>query len=329
MHQINYPHLASDVFNTPLMCTQGLFDSVQSALIPRIIGAGSGGIQAVGALAAGIDEQDEERVAYNTHQGVAVIPVHGILTTRRGGIDAQCREVSSYEKSSALLDAALQSEEVEHIVLDVNTPGGAAVGCFDFAERVYQAGEQKPVTAIVNFSAYSAGYMIASAANEIIVSDTSGVGSIGVIAGHVDMSKALEANGLNVTMFYRGDHKNDLSPHEPVTDAAAAVLNAELDDLYLLFVEKVARNRGLSVETVMDTEAKTYRGQKAIDAGLADKLMYPQDAINSIAQAIIDKRAQKRVSVSANTSASSAEVPAKTQKSVARQAAAMAMQASV
>ncbi|MEZ5537633.1 MAG: S49 family peptidase [Thiolinea sp.] len=298
--QINYPHLASMVFNTPLLCTTQLRDAVHQAILPRLLGGGVNvnlpDLAKVDALAPGVDEYDAKRVEYSTYHGVAVLPVHGILTVRRGGIDAECREISSYEKTSALLDAALNDSSVEHVVLDMNTPGGAAVGCFDFAEKVYQARQQKPITAIVNYNAYSAGYMIASAASEIIVSATSGVGSIGVIASHVDMSKALDQAGLKVTTFYRGYRKNDLSPYEEVSEEAAAVLNQELDELYALFVESVARNRGLSTQAVIDTQAGTYRGQQAVDIGLADKLMYPQDAVNSIAQAIADRKLEERSS---------------------------------
>lgn len=317
--QINYPHLASLLFNTPLMCTPQLLDAVQQAILPRLLGGGvqvNLPTQVLGAFSPGVSERNADRIQHRTFHGVSIIPVHGILSTRGDGIDAQCNEISSYEKTAGMLDAALADNSVEHIVLDLNTPGGAAVGCFDFAERVYEARQTKPLTAVVNYSAYSAGYMIASAAHEIIVSTTSGVGSIGVIASHVDLSKALDMAGLKVTTFFRGHRKNDLTPYEPVSEEAAAILNTELDDLYGLFVEKVARNRGLSTTVVRDTQAGIYRGQQAITAGLADQLMYPQDAVNHIAQALADRPLQER---SSNRGAN--------RKRIGAQAAAMRMQA--
>lgn len=278
--QINYPHLASMVFNTPLLATVQLRDAVQQALLPRLMRSDAMPV-GVGALAGG-NEDNAAAISMSTRSGVAVIPVHGIMTTRISGVEANCMEITSYERLSGLLDAALADNSVEQIVLDINTPGGAAVGCFDFAERVYQARAVKPITAIVNYSAYSAGYMIASAASEIIVSSTSGVGSIGVIASHVDLSKMLADDGVTVTTLYRGFHKNDLSPYEPLTDSSAAALNAELDDLYALFVDSVARNRGLKTAAVQGTEAGLFRGSNAITAGLADILMYPQDAVDMV-----------------------------------------------
>ena len=278
MTWLNYPHLASMVFNTPLLATPTLLEAIQQALIPRLIGQ-----RAAELVDPRYQDTDQATVEDRTHQGLAILPVHGILTPRRGTLNAACMEVASYEKLGAQFDAALASREVEHIVLDMNTPGGAAVGCFDLAERIYQARGTKPMTALVNFSAYSAGYMLASACDEIIVSTTSGVGSIGVIAAHVDLSQAVANQGLTVTTFYRGEHKNDLSPYEPISDSAAASLNQSLDELYALFVDTVARNRGLSPQAVRDTQAALYRGSHALNVGLADKLMHPQAAVNQIA----------------------------------------------
>ncbi|TXG77998.1 S49 family peptidase [Candidatus Dojkabacteria bacterium] len=294
MPQLNYPYLASQLFNTPLLCTPALLEAVQQALMPRLTGQVPA--DAVQALDPRYKELDAELLDMRTSGGVAVIPVHGILTTRRGQVNAQCMEISSYEKLNAWLEAALENDAVEHIVLDMNTPGGAAVGCFDFAERIYQARSIKPITAVINFSAYSAGYMMAAAASEIIIPQTGGVGSIGVIAAHVDLSKAIDAAGLKVTTFYRGDHKNDMSPYEPITDQAAAELNKSLDELYGLFVEKVAEYRGLSTQAVKDTQAGLYRGVEAVKIGLADKVQYPQDAVNQLATQLAEQRAATKSS---------------------------------
>ncbi|WP_201285192.1 S49 family peptidase, partial [Klebsiella pneumoniae] len=105
--------------------------------------------------------------------------------------------------------AALNDPSISEIVLDINSGGGAAVGCKELADYIYQSRDTKPITAIVNYSAYSAAYFIASACSKIIVSQTSGVGSIGVIMEHLDTSKMEEKMGLTFTTIYRGDNKNN------------------------------------------------------------------------------------------------------------------------
>src|SRR5690606_36828756 len=109
---------------------------------------------------------------------------------------------------------------VEHIVMDVDSPGGSATGCMELAEEIFNARSIKPITAISNFGAYSAAYALASSASELIVAPSSGVGSIGVIARHVDMSKRYEQAGIKVTTVFAGARKNDLSSEAPISDEA-------------------------------------------------------------------------------------------------------------
>ncbi|MCY1356708.1 signal peptide peptidase SppA, 36K type [compost metagenome] len=160
----------------------------------------------------------------------------------------------------------------------------------------------KPITGLVNFMAYSGGYLIGSACSELVVSQTSGVGSIGVIASHMDRSKMEENLGVKVTTVYAGAHKNDLSPHEPLSDQSLKVLQDLVQESYQLFVGAVAEYRSLPPEKVIATEARLFRGQAGIAAGLADRLQSPQDAVDEISRAVAMSRASRqagRISVRA------------------------------
>lgn len=280
---INYPHLASMVFGQPLMITPHMLASIKSILMPRMI---DGEIKILGDQIANIDAEvyePKDRVELAVSGGVAVIPVHGVLSPRRDAFLEACYGMTSYEKLSSQLDVALADDSVKHIVLDLNSPGGAVTGAFEFADKLYAARSEKPITAIVNYAAYSAGYLIASAASERIVSITSGTGSIGVIAETVEYSKLEDAMGVKFTTVYKGDRKNDLSVHEPITDQALAFLNEIVSESYDLFVDAVARNLDVKVQSIIDTQAAVYRGSGGIDVGLATKLQTPADAINEIA----------------------------------------------
>ena len=141
----------------------------------------------------------------------------------------------------------------------------------------------KPITAIVNFSAYSAAYFIASACSKVIVSQTSGVGSIGVIMEHMEASKWEENIGLKFTTIFRGDNKNNGSPHEPLSEQAQAMFQGMIDQMYEVFTSSVAEYRGMAQQAVIDTQAALYTGADAVAAGLADEVSDPQSAINAIA----------------------------------------------
>ncbi|WP_425385038.1 S49 family peptidase [Wolbachia endosymbiont (group B) of Schoenobius gigantella] len=105
---------------------------------------------------------------------------------------------------------------------------------------------------------------------KVFVSRTSGVGSIGVIASHIDQSGFDEKQGIKYTTIFAGSRKNDLNPHEPMTSESLGSLQKEVDRLYEMFVQLIARNRGLSIEKIRSTEAGLYFGEKAVEIGLAD-----------------------------------------------------------
>lgn len=207
------------VFGVPHYVTRQTMDSVKAVLIPRIQGITEDAVIQM-ALNPGKSPAAEQ---VQPTGGVAVIPVHGILVPRRGQITAMCSELTSYERIRGQLQAALNDPSISEIVLDINSGGGAAVGCKELADYIYQSRDTKPITAIVNYSAYSAAYFIASACSKIIVSQTSGVGSIGVIMEHLDTSKMEEKMGLTFTTIYRGDNKNNGTQHEPLSEESLGI----------------------------------------------------------------------------------------------------------
>ncbi|MBU9123526.1 S49 family peptidase, partial [Burkholderia multivorans] len=216
---------------------------------------------------------------------VAVIPIHGTLVRRTSGLEAESG-LASYAGIAAQLDAALASPEVAAILLDIDSPGGESGGVFDLADRIRAASQLKPVWAVANDMAFSAAYALASAATRVFVARTGGVGSIGVIAMHVDQSAKDAKDGVRYTAVFAGERKNDLNPHEPISDAAHAVLKAEVDRVYELFVETVARHRGLDAGAVRATEAGLFFGPNAVATGLADAVGGFDDALAQLTQSL-------------------------------------------
>jgi signal peptide peptidase SppA len=253
------PHLASRLFGTPLLVHRAKLDVILAVLGDRL------NIQ---PPAANLALPGPRNMPSGT-PGIAVIPVHGTLVKRTAGLDA-ASGLTSYTEIAAMLDSAMADPQVAGILLDIDSPGGEASGSFELARRVREASAVKPVWAVANDSAYSAAYAIGSAANRLIVSETGGVGSIGVIALHIDQSVKDANEGYRYTAVTAGTHKNDFSPHQPLTDEAKAELQAEVDRLYSLFVEHVGSMRTLGSDVVRSTEAGLYFGANAIAAGLAD-----------------------------------------------------------
>lgn len=217
-------------------------------------------------------EACEKNLTYNICNRVAIIPVYGLLT-KRTEFFAPIFGTTSYEETYDAICRAQEDDAVDSILLDIDSPGGEVGGLFDLVDFIYKSRGIKPIFSFANDRAFSAAYAIASATSKIFVNRTSGVGSVGVIATHVDVSEADKKEGMKFTTVFAGSKKNNLSPHEPISSAAYQELQNEVNRLYEIFVETVARNRNLSVEQVKATQAGTYFAENAIEVGFADELI--------------------------------------------------------
>jgi len=275
------PHLAARLYGTPLLIARPKLDVILSVLGARI-----GWPELSAALPAA---PVTPRTSAAAPTGIAVIPVHGTLVRRAMGVDA-ASGLLSYAEIEASLQAALADRSVHGILLDLDSPGGETGGCFELARQVRAASRIKPVWALANDSAFSAAYAIGSAAERLYLSETGGVGSIGVIALHVDQSAKDAQDGYRYTAISAGARKNDFSPHDSLSLEATAALQAEVDRLYGLFVQQVAAHRGLSAAQVRGTEAALYFGAQAVEAGLADALASPQQVLAEFADTLAARR---------------------------------------
>lgn len=226
-------------------------------------------VDAAGAVTVQTDQP--EPPAEKVGRTIAVVNISGGLVSRPTP-GASGPGPVSYAALRDTFDELVADDAVDAIVLRIDSPGGMASGCFDLVDRIYEARGTKPVHALIDDYAYSAAYAIASACDEIWVSRTGAVGSVGVVAFHYDWSGNNEQVGVKVTPIYAGARKVDLNPNFPLSEEALAEAQKDIDMLYGLFVSTVARNRGLSADVVRSTDAGTFRAQAAIDAGLATQL---------------------------------------------------------
>jgi signal peptide peptidase SppA len=222
---------------------------------------------------------------YRMRGHMATIPIHGYLAHRDNGHIPGL--YTGYDYITNLLSEALADEDVAGIALDVNSPGGMVNGAFEAAEAIHEANKIKPVTAVVDASAYSAAYLLSSAAGKIVAPRTGGVGSIGVVTMHVDLSKALEEAGIKVTMLYAGDYKVDGNPYESLNDGAKSRIEGRLQQSYNLFVNTVANYRGLESDAVVATKAGLFQGDGALQIRLIDAVMPPRAAFTAFAQDLV------------------------------------------
>ncbi|MCW2311449.1 S49 family peptidase [Rhodoferax antarcticus] len=291
------PHLASRLYGTPLLLARTKLD-----IILAVLGSRVGWPESQTALALPQARASPQSLA-SSAAGIAVIPVHGSLVRRSLAMDAQSG-LTSYGDIASMLDEAARDPGVAGILLDIDSPGGEAGGVFELSRKIRDINAIKPVWAVASDGAYSAAYAIASAASRVFVTETGGVGSIGVIAMHVDQSARDAKEGYRFTAISAGDMKNDLSPHEPINKAAMTRLQTEVDRLYGLFVDHVAAMRGLDAKAIRATEAGLYFGPDAVRTGLADSLASPDLAVAEFSAYLSVQRIQNSAARVISTTAS-------------------------
>lgn len=281
---MSFFHLRERIFNKPLLLEPTRAQMILDVLAPRM------GLDQnpVFEKAEGLfTEYRTSPFAMTLLEGIAVIPVVGTLVHRKMGSIDPMSKMLSYQELAGQLVLASEAEQVDAILLDIDSGGGEADGAMDVAELIRHIDQTiKPVYAISNSAAFSAAYAIASGARKIFVSNTAGVGSIGVIAEHVDMSKRNEMLGIKITPIFAGDRKADMSPDFPLSTEARDSVQAEVDRLYSVFTGTVAKMRGISVESVIATQAGLFFGANAVSAKLADEVANFDQAMQSILQDI-------------------------------------------
>jgi len=261
--------IAETIFNTPLMIAEDKWNGILHVIGPRF-DLDTSSLPKVEARE--VSETERSCAGYVVRNGIGIIGIHGPLMHRLLASDYPSGGPTTYADIRCAFDTAMDDDTVQQIVMDIDSPGGEVNGAFDLADHIYQCRGKKPITAMVNESCYSAAYLIASAASKIILPRTGGAGSIGVIATHVDQSVWNEKTGLAVTHVFAGARKADMTPHRPLSSEAMERLQEMVTDTYKLFVDTVARNRGMSKQAVIDTEAGIYAGKKAVFVGLADEV---------------------------------------------------------
>lgn len=300
---MHHAQIAQRAFNTPLMVDPAKALAFLSGLGPRITGqeitfqgieveAADRTAASLPARASLFGNDLAQRHQRNGTQpfamidGIAVIEIAGTLV-HRGAWIGQSSGLTSYEGIAAQLQAAVADPGVRGIALDIDSFGGEVAGAFDLADRIRSARAQKPVHAFVAEHALSAGYVLASQADRIILPRTGAVGSIGVVALHTDMSGALDQKGIAVTLIHAGSHKIDANPYQPLPEAIHDQMQRELEVVRFLFAETVAAGRGgrLTQSAALATEAAVFRGAEAIAAGLADEMADPVTAFRAFAAA--------------------------------------------
>jgi signal peptide peptidase SppA len=247
-------------------------ESALTAKLDAKVKAKSGGVNALS-----IADIFNGRKPLQIQDGVAVIHVSGALSRNIAPIENALGD-TGYEQITAELSEAVANPAVNAILLNIDSPGGAVVGCQECADAVKMASQSKPVVAFTDTMMASAAYWIGSAADAVYATKSALVGSIGVIARVVDISGMLNQNGIKVENF-TPDYADLKGAGDPATGMTRAQRNwyqSFIEDLGAAFKGAVVENRGEVPDSAMRGQVLT--GEKAKAANLVDEVAGFQDA---------------------------------------------------
>jgi len=206
-------------------------------------------------------------VKLDINNNIAVVPVKGTLYQDDYWVGA------SYTKIRQQVEAAVSDSDVQAIVLRISSPGGLVSGCKELADFIFNAGKTKHIYAYADGQMCSAAYWIGSAARHIAAPVTAGIGSIGVRTLHVDWSKYNEDIGLKFTHLTAGKYKALGNKDEPLDKEAKDYFQGQLDTLYTIFVDSVAKNRRVDTKKALAmADGKVFLAEEALEIGLIDRV---------------------------------------------------------
>ena len=272
---MHYSHLLTAFAKTPWAVLEEKLIAMRMFLIRKARGEEIPAEEVLAAMA-------ESRQASPRSSGrVAVLPIVGTIVHRGSDMEAACG-LPSCQYLGKQFDAMMADPGIKTIVLDIESPGGSVYGVQELGDKI-AAAEGKKVVACVNALAASGAYWIAAQADEIWMTPTGHVGSVGVFIAHEDISKALEAEGVNVTMVSAGKYKTE-GAIGPLTEEARAYLQSEVDRYYEMFVEALASGRQTTAHKVKKNfgEGRVVGAQQAKEAGMIDKIGTMQDLLKSL-----------------------------------------------
>lgn len=220
---------------------------------------------------------------------VAVLSLQGVMD-QKASLEVRYFGGTSTELFGKAFDAAMADESVRAVVLDVDSPGGYVQGTPELAAKVFKARGTKPIIAVANPMAASAALFVASAADEFYVTPTGDVGSLGVRAGHIDVSGFLEQMGVVETMVVAEDspHKAEFSDLGPMSEEDHERLQAVVDEHMKDFVGAMAAHRGVSVEHVKERfgGGRMLMPKEAKSAGLVDGIATFDEVIGKVSRSV-------------------------------------------
>jgi len=176
-------------------------------------------------------------------------------------------------KRLAAIEKIRKDDDAKALIVRINSPGGTVVGGEALHRALNRVRQEKPVIAVMDELATSAGYMIAVAADHIFAHEGTVTGSIGVLFQTAEVTDLLSKMGIKFEAIKSAPLKAEPSPFSKVTPKVRAATKLLVDDMFAMFVDMVVKGRNMKPEKVRDlADGRVYTGRMALKNGLIDAI---------------------------------------------------------
>lgn len=261
---MRYAHILSRVTDSPWLITESALAAITQLLEARIHST-----EHVIATPSA-DERSESITRIEPSPGVEVITARGMFGKHLSMMEMMCGGCD-YDVIADLIAGAAADPAVRAIVLQLDSPGGTAVGCAESFARInaIRAQSGKKVYAFIDTRACSAAYYLAAACDGIFCTPTASLGCIGSILTIEDRSAELATKGIRRLTIKSASMKDIGNPDRAPTSAEISELQQRIDFLGAMFKRDVMAGRGRVADEVFE-KGLTYFGEQAVVLGLAD-----------------------------------------------------------
>lgn len=216
--------------------------------------------------------EGEESLSFDSVLGIGVISIHGPLTYRSTGWEAMCGGFSYEELLEETEEMLVKG--VKTIILDCDSGGGEAYGCFETADEFRSLLDKYGASAYgyIDGSACSAMYALICACDEVICNPQGEAGSIGVLVALCNDSEHLKMEGYERIFVTDGEQKVPFDDDGSFKKEFLDDLQAKVTALGAQFREHVSKYTSIPEATLKGLQARVFMAEDALNIGLVNSI---------------------------------------------------------
>ena len=214
--------------------------------------------------------QFEEQLRVD-QDGCGYISINGPMMLNPGPYERMVIGAADMGRIADLVRVAASEDEINSLVVEINSPGGTVVGTPELAGAIREFNSTgKKSVAFTNSLMASAAYWVGSQCSEVVCTESAIVGSVGVIRAHVDLTEARAQAGVKVEVFRGGDNKVAGAYSTEIDEGQRELIQRGIDEKHAEFQDVVRSTRNIDLAML---DGRTFYGKQAAEYGFADAVV--------------------------------------------------------